>query len=74
MAARQEPEDHHHGCGRRLLVLCVLVLLAGFAAALWFIAQPQDMARIAGYRGPAPAAARKGDFPLSLLCGIVYNS
>ena len=59
MAARQEPEHHHHhGCGRRLLVLCVLVLLAGFAAALWFIAQPQDMARIAGYRGVAPAAGR----------------
>lgn len=50
-AAEERAEDRRGGCFGKLLVLFVLVLLGGFATALFFIAQAQDMTDIRGYDG-----------------------
>lgn len=56
MAERQE--EKKGGCLGRLLVLFVLVLLVAFAAALFFIALPQDMGAIPGYAVAPPPNGR----------------
>jgi len=49
--AEESVEEKKGGCLGKLAVLFVLVLLAGFVAALFFVAQPQDTSDIGGYGG-----------------------
>jgi hypothetical protein len=45
-----EKLEEKRGCFGRLTFLFVVLLLGGFAAALYFIAQPQTMDDVSGYR------------------------
>lgn len=57
--AAEEKDEKKGGCLGKLLVMFVLVLLGGFATALFFIAQAQDTSDIRGYGGVNPAAEQR---------------
>ena len=58
-AAEEKGDEKKGGCFGKLLVLFVLVLLGGFATALFFVATPQDTSDIRGYGGLVQPAGQR---------------
>lgn len=55
--ANDEEKKKKGGCLGKLLGLLVLLVIVGLGAALFFIAQPQDLSDIGGYAPSAASAA-----------------
>lgn len=60
-----KPRKSGGGCIGLLVKLFMLLFLTGLGAALFFIAQPQDLTDIGGY-GPAAALAQRKDLKTTL--------
>lgn len=61
----EKPRKSSGGCVGLLAKLFMLVFLSGLGAAVFFIAQPQDLTDIGGY-GPAAALAQRKDLKSTL--------
>lgn len=65
----EKPQKSGGGCLGLLVKLFMLVILAGLGAAVFFIAQPQDLTDIGGY-GPAAALAQRKDLKATLQSSV----
>jgi hypothetical protein len=61
----EKPSKSGGGCLGLLMKLFMLVFLAGLGAAVFYIAQPQDLTDVGGY-GPAAALAQRKDLKSTL--------
>jgi len=61
----EKPSKSGGGCLGLLVKLFMLVFLAGLGAAVFYIAQPQDLTDVGGY-GPAAAMAQRKDLKATL--------